>query len=53
MGSGYDFVKKMLNIFIPVFFFCGKIQEEIKFCVILGRKEVFLDCKNTLQAPAV
>ena len=33
--------------------FCGKIQEEMKFCVILGRKEVFLDCKNTLQAPAV
>ena len=52
MGSGYDFVKKMLNIFISVFF-CGKIQEEINFYVILGRKEVFLDCKNTLQAPAV
>ena len=52
MGLVYDFFKKMLNIFISVFF-CGKIQEEIKFCAILGRKEVFLDCKNTLQAPAV
>ena len=44
---------KNVKYFYICFFFCGKIQEEIKFCVILGRKEVFLDCKNTLQAPAV
>ena len=52
MGLVYDFGQKC-EIFSYIFFFCGKIQEEMKFCVILGRKEVFLDCKNTLQAPAV